>query len=641
MSGSRYIDRIAWTVTALILMLSFLLMNDTPFGLEVEARTLGYEKLLFDQTRVHNIDIVMDDWDGFLNHVVSEDYCAANIVIDGEAYRHVGIRAKGNTSLSSVAAMNSSRYSFKIEFDQYDSSLSYHGLDKLNLNNLIHDTTMMKDYLSYTMMQEFAVNAPLCSFVYITVNGEDWGLYLAVEGVEEAFLYRNYGSVQGELYKPDSMSFGGGRGNGKDFNMDDFMNREEFPTGFETFRPEMILPQQPDRDSVQKGIGGFGSMGSAAVKLQYLDDNPDSYANIWDSAKTDISRADQKRLMESLRKLNAGEAIDSVVDIDQVIRYFVVHNYVCNGDSYTGAMVHNYYLYEEDGRMAMIPWDYNLAFGTFQGGDAQAVVNTPIDSPISGGASSDRPMWNWIMEDTEYTGLYHQCFTEFLDTVDITGIIDRAYALIEPYVARDPTRFYDFDEFEAGVGVLREFCTLRSESIAAQLANGRTSERMNYADASGLALSAMGSMGRGGGPEMQENSGAFPEATKPEGQPRDGQWPEGLSQGDRLSDFSGSFNPFQLPAGRDGQFPDQAFSAPDSSRSGDVNPAESELPLENRSGEDVARPVPNDGQMPGGDFRPAMNDRGIATGSLSGWQGIAVSVLILCVGLVIVKLYRA
>ena len=54
-----------------------------------------------------------------------------------------------------------------------------------------------------------------CSFVYITVNGEDLGLYLAVEGVEESFLKRNYGSDYGELYKPDSMSLGGGRGNGK------------------------------------------------------------------------------------------------------------------------------------------------------------------------------------------------------------------------------------------------------------------------------------------------------------------------------------------------------------------------------------------------------------------------------------------
>ena len=80
----------------------------------------------------------------------------------------------------------------------------------------------MKDYLAYTLMGDFGVAAPLCSYAYITVNGEDWGLYLAVEGVEDAFLKRNCGSDYGNLYKPDSLSFGGGRGNGKDFNMEDF-----------------------------------------------------------------------------------------------------------------------------------------------------------------------------------------------------------------------------------------------------------------------------------------------------------------------------------------------------------------------------------------------------------------------------------
>lgn len=84
----------------------------------------------------------------------------------------------------------------------------------------------MKDYLTYQLMAGFGVDAPLCSYVYITVNGEDWGLYLAVEGIEESFLQRNYGSDYGNLYKPDSTDFGGGRGNGRDFkfNMDDLMD---------------------------------------------------------------------------------------------------------------------------------------------------------------------------------------------------------------------------------------------------------------------------------------------------------------------------------------------------------------------------------------------------------------------------------
>ena len=246
MAESKHFDKIAWTVTALILIITVLFMFGGTFGLEVMARTMGYESRLFDKTKVHTINIVMDNWDEFIADAISEEYYAAALVIDGEAYKNIGIRGKGNTSLSMVSSMNSDRYSFKVEFDHYDNSITYHGLDKLNLNNLIQDSTMIKDYLTYTMMDDFGVAAPLCSFVYITVNGEDWGLYLAVEGMEESFLERNYGSNYGKLYKPDSMSFGGGRGNGKDFNMDDFLNRDNSDENNDKSSQETTTPKMPD-----------------------------------------------------------------------------------------------------------------------------------------------------------------------------------------------------------------------------------------------------------------------------------------------------------------------------------------------------------------------------------------------------------
>ena len=479
MSGSKKIEKIAWVITALMLVVTILFMNGGALGLQAMAHTMGYEDRLFDNTRVHTLEIVMNDWDEFIQNAMSEEYYAADLVIDGESYKNVAIRGKGNTSLSSVASMGSERYSFKVEFDHYDNSITYHGLDKLSLNNLIQDTTMMKDYLTYTMMVEFGAAAPLCSFVYITVNGEDWGLYLAVEGVEDSFLERNFGLDYGELYKPDSMNFGGGRGNGKDFDMAGFMGREETDAessatpqtpnmgGFDPSRmpdmgnfdpaqmPDMgnfDFSQMPDmgafdpsqmpdmgdfdptnmqspggEEPAEEGKrpsfgGGFG-MGPSDVKLQYMDDALDSYANIWSSVKTDITEADKTRLVESLRKLSAREDLETVVDMERVLRYFVVHNFVCNGDSYTGNMIHNYYLYEEDGVLAMLPWDYNLAYGTFQGGNAQSTVNTPIDAPVSGGAGEDRPMWSWILSNSAYTELYHQYFAEFLQTVDEQAII--------------------------------------------------------------------------------------------------------------------------------------------------------------------------------------------------------------------------
>ena len=513
MLRSRHIDKIVLAVTVLFVIAAILLMNGRAIGLALLETPMGYEERLFDNTKVHTIDIVMDDWDGFIASATSEEYYDATLVIDGETFKNTAIRGKGNTSLSMVSSMDSERYSFKVEFDHYDDALSYHGLDKLSLNNLIQDATMMKDYLAYTLMKEAGAAAPLCSFVYITVNGEDWGLYLAVEGIEESFLERNFGADYGELYKPDSTNMGGGRENGREFNMEDAVKREtrageSAQKATEPQMPEVgdidisKMPEGFDPSQIPAHEGGSGGRGAADVKLQYIDDQAESYANIWNNAKTAVTPADQTRLIQSLKKLSSGEDIESVVDVDAVIRYFVVHNYVCNGDSYTGSMIHNYYLYEKDGKMTMLPWDYNLAFGSFQGGNAQSAVNTPIDSPVSGGEASDRPMWNWIAADETYTAQYHQYYEEFLNTVPVEGIIENAYTLIRPYVASDPTAFYTAEEFEKGVEALRRFCTLRSESIAMQLANGETVNNMNYVDASGLTLSDMGSMGRGNMPDM-------------------------------------------------------------------------------------------------------------------------------------------
>lgn len=354
-------------------------------------------------------------------------------------------------------------------------------------------------------------------------------------------------------------------------------------------------PEMPDRGK-GGGFGGGAGMGSADVKLQYIDDELDSYSNIWNNAKTKVTEADQKRLVESLKKLSNAEELESVVEIEEVIRYFVVHNYVCNGDSYTGTMVHNYYLYEEVGRMSMIPWDYNLAFGTFQGGNAQSTVNTPIDSPVSGGSGEDRPMWNWILSDESYTEQYHQYFAEFLDTVDLQSIIDNAYQLIAPYVEQDPTAFYTKEEFEQGVQTLKEFCSLRSESISMQLEEGETTEEMDYVDASGMTLSDMGSMNNGKG---REGGG---QNRMPGNLPSRQEQTQGSGADESTDESSGAEASGEL-------------------NSGQSNQTRREFPSQ------------NPGQLPEG-------VAGDSAADSFGWLWIAGSALLLGVGLLAAKLYR-
>lgn len=610
MSTHKHIDKICCVAVAFALVITVLFMNGKSLGIVSAGKSLGYESRLFATDRVHTIDIVMNDWEGFIETCENEEYSMCSVVIDGENYSNIGIRAKGNTSLSNVSQMDSDRYSFKLEFDQYDNTKSYYGLDKISLNNIIQDNTYMKDYLVYRMMGEFGVTAPLCSYVYITVNGEDFGLYLAVESIEESFLQRNYGNDYGELYKPDSMSFGGGRGNGKNFDFSEFENEngESDSTQFENSTPappegfgsrgqrpfdngerpfengEMPdfsqmpdmsqIPEMPEnfegRDFADRGEkGGKGGMGSDDVKLKYIDDAFESYSNIFDNAKTDISDADKTRLIESLKALSNGENIESVVDIEQVIKYFVVHNFVVNGDSYTGNMIHNYYLYEKDGVMEMLPWDYNLAFGTFQSSDATSAVNSAIDSPVSGGNISDRPMIAWIFENEEYTNLYHEYFSQFIneyfDSGEFEKEIDAVTEIISPYVEKDPTKFCDYDSFVLGASTLKKFCMLRAESVSGQLCGTISSSNpsgslSSMVDASGINISDMGTMsmgGRGGMPggerpqknpettELDEETTSIPNEDVPTTQPKppetNGDFPEFNGQmPELLEDFSQS-----------------------------------------------------------------------------------------------------
>ncbi len=195
-----------------------------------------------DKTTIMTVSIEADPeaWQSLLNNATDKEYISANITINGQTVENVGIRAKGNSSLSTVARSDSDRYSFKIKFDEYVKNQTWLGLDKIVLNSNYSDASSMKEYISYDIMQYIGVNAPLFAYADITVNGESWGFYLAVEDLDGSFKDRVYG--KGELYKPDNeMGLGG----------EDFMQGGQLPEGFEM--PEGFdpfsgegMPQMPE-----------------------------------------------------------------------------------------------------------------------------------------------------------------------------------------------------------------------------------------------------------------------------------------------------------------------------------------------------------------------------------------------------------
>lgn len=242
--------------------------------------TMEYESKLFNTDEVISIDIQMDedDWNDMLSNAMSEEYYVCDVVINGLKVGNVAIRPKGNTSLSAIAMdPDTDRYSLKLEFDHFVDGQTCYGLDKLILNNNYADATNMKEAVIYDMYQFLGANASLYNYAEVSVNGEYWGVYLALEAVEDSFMLRNFGTQDGELYKPDSMEMGGGddkkasgfsmldMGDFDPENMPDMGNMD--PSDFEgrtpTFRendPSSGSQERPSRDD-DSGLDDRSSSG--------------------------------------------------------------------------------------------------------------------------------------------------------------------------------------------------------------------------------------------------------------------------------------------------------------------------------------------------------------------------------------------
>lgn len=457
MIRSKWIDLICILVMGMALAVTLLFVNGEKLGLKMVSSMPGYETRLFDSTRVHTIDIVTEDWEGFLKAASREEYSSCTLIIDGEKFRNVGLRAKGNNSLRLTLEYGSPRYSLKVEFDQFQDG-SYYGLDKLSLDSSFQDNSYLKTWITYDMMKKMGVPTPLCSWVWVRVNGADWGLFLAIEEPEEAFARRNFGRDHGKLYKPDYQS----------------LNAE-----------------------------------NADVHLRYTDGSFDSYGNIFRNAKFSTNDADKRRLIEALRILSTGENLERAVDVDEVLRYFTVQVFVVNMDSYLGKTGHNYYLYEKDGILSILPWDYNLAFATYSLGmpnpinDATLYVNYPIHTPAAGEIMQKRPLYHNLMKNRDYFAAYlsyfDQLIREYFESGYFEEFVSKTQAMIGHYVEKDPTAFCSYEDFLLGIETIQNFCMLRAESVRGQL-EGRipatiakqAEDRSSFVDASGLSLEDMG-----------------------------------------------------------------------------------------------------------------------------------------------------
>ena len=371
------------------------------------------------------ITILDTEWDSLLESPLLEEYHTASITYRNITLDDVAFRTKGNSSLQAVANMNSARYSFKVDMNYYVDGQKLLGMKKINLNNNYNDPSYMRERLAYDMMRSLDIPTPRLSYVNLYINGELHGLYTLVEQVDSEFLEENFDNPEGDLYKPD--------GTGSD--------------------------------------------------LQWLGADFTTYSGV--ELKTNEDTSDNAAFINMVNELNNGSDLESVIDVDEVLRYLAVSTALSNLDSYQGTLAHNYYLYEQEGVFSIIPWDFNESFGTFRMDcqDSNSVINLYIDEPTSG-TLADRPLIAKLLEYEAYKTAYHEYVAYLINISDgamdpdvILNTIEETKDLISEHVNNDPTAFYSYDEFDASLGDsmigdifgLQGFVDARTENMIDQL----------------------------------------------------------------------------------------------------------------------------------------------------------------------------
>ena len=438
-----------------------------------------------------------EEWQAMLDSAVNEEYIKADVLVNGTKFSNVGIRPKGNSSLTQVANSDSDRYSFRLQFDEYIKGQKCFGLESFVVNNMLGDNTYMKEYVSYELMEEIGVDTPYFGYADIKVNGENWGLYLAVELYNESYEQRVYGDTSGMLYNVKSMDMGGNMGGNKGVIMggnppeQPRANAPAMPGGQNSSPPrpgdvsqQDFRSQQPPQDNrgrdgragdtdMERDFGGKGGPGSSGGSLEYTDDNTASYSAIFNNVVGKGTKKDFQRVITALKKLSQGEELEDYFDVDKILRYLAAHTIVVNLDSYSSGMAQNYYIYENSGKITILPWDYNLAWGGFQSMNASSVVNFPIDTPLSGVEMASRPLLAQLFSNPEYLERYHsylqQLITEYFGEGKFEQKVKILDTLISNYVQNDQTAFCTYEEYKKAVPSFITLGNLRAQSVQGQL----------------------------------------------------------------------------------------------------------------------------------------------------------------------------
>ena len=350
-------------------------------------------------------------------------YVPATVTVGDTTWCHVGMRFKGNSTLSQTWAMGVHKLPFRLDFDRYEDDYPevddqrFYGFSDLSFGNNMADSTYVRDVMASILLEDRGVPAARNRFAAVTLDAGDGpfylGLYTLNEDPSDALTDRIWGDDDGALYEGD---------------------------------------------------------GDCADLTCYEADSFEAKMN-----DDEATGAEVQALVDALALDGAEgwqDALEASLDVDGFLRWLAVNSAMENWDTY-GAMSHNYYLYalpDDDGRLQWIPWDHNMALMDGMMGSTD---------PLLADVDDDWPLIRQTLDDPEYNAVYLGYLALALDgayeTETFTATAEGYRALIAPYVigdngeSEDSTFVASEDDWDAAYEELYSHLASRRAEVEAVL----------------------------------------------------------------------------------------------------------------------------------------------------------------------------
>ena len=419
----------------------------------------------FHKDRVATIRIVMEeeDWSFCLTNAFEEQYVSADFWFDDELILDVGVRPKGNSSLGQTIGWDSPRIPMAVDFNIFNRARNFHGVKKIFLNNGWSDPTLIREVVAYEIFTEMGIPTPRASLVDVWVNDTHLGVYTMVEMVDQAFITRHFDDASGNLYKPELVA---ARLDWTEADVDKIFSSPFMPEPPPKHDPVLYtnIGGAPLIDLL-KALGQE-DMVSLYTPIPPLEGNlsrglpparmPQNYIEAM-ALKTNENNPDYTALFRFLEIVNTPppkntlEDIEKVMDVDEILKFFATSAVILHLDNYIG-IGHNNYLYEMDGKFSIIPWDLNMAFGTFNLAiKKEGLINYYIDEPTAG-PMVRFPLAYQLLRQPIYMERYRGYIQELIDgPFDIDRVlarIDQLVEMVRPFAQADMEMFYSYEDWE-------------------------------------------------------------------------------------------------------------------------------------------------------------------------------------------------